>query len=95
MNKKSDQEPVPIPIDGVLDLHTFSPKDVGSVVQEYLRACEKKGILEVRIIHGKGKGILRRKVHAILERHPRVVSFRLDPGTSGWGATLVHLTHGG
>ena len=95
MNKKGDQEPVPIPIDGVLDLHTFSPKDVGSVVQEYLRACEKKGIFEVRIIHGKGKGILRRQVHAILEKHPRVVSFRLDPGMSGWGATLVHLTHGG
>ncbi len=94
MNKKRDQEPVSIPIEGVLDLHTFSPKDVFSVVQEYLAACEEKGIFEVRIIHGKGKGVLRRQVHAILEKHPRVVDFGLDPGTSGWGATVVRLTHG-
>jgi DNA-nicking Smr family endonuclease len=95
MNEKRGKGPVSIPIEGVLDLHTFSPKDVSSVVQEYLRACEKKGVFEVRIIHGKGKGVLRRRVHAILEKHPRVVDFGLDPGTSGWGATLVHLAHGG
>ena len=94
MNEKKGMGPVSIPIDGILDLHAFSPKDVSSVVQEYLRACRKKGIFEVRIIHGKGKGVLRRRVHAILEKHPRVVDFGLDPGTSGWGATLVHLAHG-
>jgi DNA-nicking Smr family endonuclease len=94
MNGKTGKGPVSIPIDGVLDLHAFSPKDVSSVVREYLRVCRKKGIFEVRIIHGKGKGVLRRRVHAILEKHPRVVDFGLDPGTSGWGATLVHLAHG-
>ncbi len=80
-----------IPIDGVLDLHTFSPRDAGSVVEEYLDACRKKGILDVRIIHGKGKGVLRRTVHATLQRHPLVLDFHLDPGPSGWGATIVRL----
>jgi len=89
-----DSEPVEIPIDGVLDLHAFSPKDVSSVVEEYLRACLEKGIYEVRIIHGKGKGVIRRMVHARLERHPDVIDFGLDPGSSGWGATVVGLRGG-
>ena len=80
-----------IPIDGILDLHMFSPKDAASVVTEYLTACHEKGILDVRIIHGKGKGVLRRTVHALLERHPQVEGFRLEPGSSSWGATLVRL----
>ena len=80
-----------LPIDGVLDLHTFHPRDAASVVDEYLRACLEQGIHEVRIIHGKGKGVLRRTVHALLERHPRVVDFRLDSGPAGWGATIVRL----
>jgi len=79
------------PIDGILDLHMFAPRDAVSVVKEYLRACREKGILEVRIIHGKGKGVLRRTVHAMLEEHPHVLDFRLDPGPSGWGATIVRL----
>jgi len=86
-----DPEPVEIPIDGILDLHTFAPGDVSSLVEEYLWACLKKGIYEVRIIHGKGKGILRRTVHARLEKHPNVIDFGLDSGPSGWGATVVHL----
>lgn len=80
-----------IPIDGILDLHTFSPKDAGSVVEEYLYVCHEKGILDVRIIHGKGKGVLRRTIHSLLERHPLVLGFRLDSGSSGWGATIVRL----
>jgi len=84
-------EVIEVPIDGILDLHTFSPGDVPSVVEEYIRACIEKGISEIRIIHGKGKGVLRRTVHAILERHPRVIRFGLDPGSSGWGSTLVEL----
>ena len=80
-----------IPIDGNLDLHTFSPRDAGSVVEEYLYVCHEKGILDVRIIHGKGRGVLRRTVHALLERHPLVLGFRLDSGPSGWGATIVRL----
>jgi dsDNA-specific endonuclease/ATPase MutS2 len=85
-------EPVQLPIDGVLDLHTFRPRDVGDLVPDYLEACREKGISQVRIIHGKGTGALRESVHAILKRHPRVLSFTLDhPQYGGWGATLVRL----
>lgn len=85
-------EPIQLPIDGVLDLHTFKPSEVKDLVTEYLAACQQKGIFEVRIIHGKGIGALRRTVHALLSRHPEVVSFTLDhPQFGGWGATLVHL----
>ena len=86
-----DTEPVHIPIDGVLDLHAFSPKEAASVVEEYLRVCLEKGIYDVRVIHGKGKGVLRRTVQTLLENHPMVLDFRLDSGPSGWGATLVWL----
>jgi len=86
-----DSDSVEIPIDGVLDLHTFAPRDVASVVDEYLWACVQKGILDVRIIHGKGKGVLRRTVHARLLKHPDVVQYQLDDGPSGWGVTLVRL----
>jgi DNA-nicking Smr family endonuclease len=85
------EEIVPIPIDGVLDLHAFSPKDAASVVEEYIRACLEQSIDEVRIIHGKGKGAIRRTVRALLERHPDVLDYRLDSGPSGWGATVVRL----
>jgi DNA-nicking Smr family endonuclease len=82
---------VHIPIDGVLDLHTFNPKEAASVVDAYLSACVDKDIYEVRIIHGKGKGVLRRTVHGLLENHPLVVEFMLDTGPSSWGTTIVHL----
>ena len=85
-------EPVEYPIDGILDLHHFDPKDVRELVPEYLRECQSCGILEVRIIHGKGIGELRRTVHALLERSELVESFRLDSqSASSWGATLVSL----
>ncbi len=86
-----DDDVIHIPIDGVLDLHTFNPKEVASVVEEYLSACLEKDIYEVRIIHGKGKGVLRRTVHALLENHPLVLEFKLDPGPSTWGSTIVRL----
>ena len=89
-------EPLQLPIDGVLDLHTFQPRQVKDLVLDYLAACQEKGIYQVRIIHGKGIGNLRRTVHAILARHPQVVSFSLDyPQYGGWGATLVRLRRPG
>ena len=91
--EKEDLDEIHLPIDGVLDLHMFAPKDAVSVVDEYFRACMDKGIYEVKIIHGKGKGVIRRTVHAFLEKHPLVLDFKLDSGPSGWGASIVHLKH--
>ena len=87
----TEDEPVKIPIDGTLDLHAFAPRDVPSVIEEYLYACLLNGICEVRIIHGKGKGVLRRIVHSKLESHPDVLDFGIDTGPSGWGATTARL----
>ena len=88
----TEDETVELPIDGILDLHPFRPRDVPSLVEEYLDACRERGILEVRIIHGKGIGALRETVHKVLERRPDVQRFRLDSrSASGWGATLVEL----
>jgi DNA-nicking Smr family endonuclease len=85
-------DPVPLPIDGTLDLHAFSPAEVGDLVPEWIEACRAAGLVELRIVHGKGTGALRRTVEAILARDPRVRAFRAageDGG--GWGATLVTL----
>ena len=85
-------DPIELPIDGVLDLHTFEPRAVKDLVPDYLAECQARGILQVRIIHGKGIGNLRRMVQAILQKHAEVVSFTLDhPQFGGWGATLVRL----
>jgi dsDNA-specific endonuclease/ATPase MutS2 len=87
-----NDDPIELPIEGVLDLHTFRPKDVKDIVPDYLDACREKGILEVRIIHGKGTGTLRQTVHSILSRLPQVASFALaHEQRGGWGATIVHL----
>jgi DNA-nicking Smr family endonuclease len=95
MNSNNKEEnyfdSVEIPIDGVLDLHMFAPKDATSVVDEYITECLEAGICEVKIIHGKGKGVLRRTVHSFLKGHPKVMSYSLDSGSSGWGATIAHL----
>jgi len=89
------EEPVPLPINGVLDLHTFQPREVKDLVPDYLAACRQRDILQVRIIHGKGTGQLRRTVHSILSKHPDVISFSLDyPQFGGWGATIVRLRPG-
>ena len=86
------EEPIPLPINGVLDLHGFKPAEVKSLVLEYLAVCREQGIFQLRIIHGKGIGNLRRTLHALLSKHPDVVSFTLDhPQLGGWGATLVFL----
>ena len=86
-----NNEPVHISINGVLDLHTFLPEEASDLVDEYIRACFEKKISEVKIIHGKGKGVLRRVVESALTRHPLVQSFKQDSGPSGWGATIAFL----
>ncbi|MCX4241442.1 Smr/MutS family protein [Paraliomyxa miuraensis] len=84
--------PLPMPVDGVLDLHSFSPKQVEPLVLETIEQHRRQGVLQLRIIHGKGIGNLRRTVHAILQRHPGVLSHRLGGhGAGSWGATLVEL----
>lgn len=81
-------EPVKLPIEDHIDLHSFLPEEVGSLVEEYLYQALLKGYREVRIIHGRGKGVQRAIVHSILERHPQVISFR---DASDLGATVVQL----
>lgn len=84
-------EPYEVPIDGTLDLHTYAPRDVKELVPAYIEACRERNILQLRIIHGKGTGTLRKMVHSILSRHPDVKSFGPDPGAGSWGATCVNL----
>lgn len=89
---ESSPEPVPLPITGELDLHTFRPSDLAELLPAYFAECLGRGIHEVRVIHGKGTGTLRTTVHALLQRSPDVLSFRLgDERTGSWGATLVTL----
>jgi DNA-nicking Smr family endonuclease len=86
------QSPVVIPINGVLDLHTFSPKDLPALLDDYIEACLEASIFDLRIIHGKGRGVLRERLRALLKKHPLVESFEQAPlGAGGWGATLVRL----
>lgn len=84
-------EPVDLPIDGTLDLHHFRPQDLGDLIPDYIEECLKKEIHSIRIIHGKGKGVLRRTVHSLLDRNPHVESYNLASDRSGWGATIVEL----
>jgi len=88
----TNDQTVEVPIDGVLDLHTFAPRDVSDVVATYLDECRVRGILTVRVIHGKGIGVQRRTVEGVLRKHAGVLSFRTaDAGAGGWGATVVEL----
>jgi len=88
----TDPTPVEIPIDGTLDLHYFQPRDVDGLVPSYLYECRDRGILQVRIIHGKGMGVLRERVHSILRKLSIVESFALaGESAGGWGATIVRL----
>jgi DNA-nicking Smr family endonuclease len=88
-------EPVVLPFEDVLDLHPFQPKDIPSVVEEFLETCRRAAILEVRLIHGKGAGIQRALVRSLLNKHPAVISFQAAPvEAGGWGATIVNLGAG-
>ena len=90
----SGEDAIDLPIDGILDLHTFRPAEVRSLLDEYIAQCRKRDILQIRVIHGKGTGALREMVHAHLANNPAVASFALA-GTDGggWGATIVTLKH--
>ena len=79
-----------VPIEDSLDLHAFAPRDVPSVVDEYIRAAHEAGLREVRLIHGRGIGVQRGIVQAALERHPLVEAFR-DAPESHLGATVARL----
>ncbi|MFP4667575.1 MAG: Smr/MutS family protein [Desulfobacterales bacterium] len=87
-----EEGPVRIPITGELDLHTFRPSEVEPLLEDYFEACLEKGIHTVRVIHGKGTGKLKKKVHSVLSRHRLVESFSSGPeNAGGWGATRVVL----
>ncbi|MGE0679854.1 MAG: Smr/MutS family protein [Candidatus Binatia bacterium] len=85
-------DPVVLPLEDVLDLHPFAPKEIRSVVEEYLLECCAAGWTTVRLIHGKGKGVQRESIRALLARLPYVQSFHDAPPEAGsWGATIVEL----
>jgi len=81
-----------MPIGDVLDLHTFNPKEVPDLLNDYFSECIEAGIFSVRIVHGKGRGVLKKRVHGLLKKNPMVESIRnAPPEAGGWGATLVEL----
>ncbi len=85
-------EPIKLPIEDVLDLHTFHPRDIPDLLEDYLSECIRADIFSVRIIHGKGKGIQKKRVQNLLGAIPFVESFKdAPPDAGGWGATLVEL----
>ena len=87
--------PVAIPLSGELDLHSFAPRDIPSLVEEYVRACREQGLFALRLVHGRGKGVQRAAVWRALRSHPDVESFRdAPPESGGWGATIVTLRRG-
>jgi len=86
------ERPLEIPLTGDLDLHPFSPREIPSVVEEYVRACREGGVLRLRLAHGRGKGVQRAVVRRVLASIPEVVSFSdAPPSAGGWGATVVLL----
>ena len=85
-------EPIQLPIDGVLDLHTFKPREIKDLVPDYLAACREKGILQVRIIHGHGTGALRKGIGTFLASHPLVERHSFETEERGGKAiTIVEL----
>jgi dsDNA-specific endonuclease/ATPase MutS2 len=93
MIPNSELDTVHIPIEDWIDLHTFSPKEILFLLEDYLLECQKRGFKEVRIIHGKGKGVQMKIVHSFLKKSPLVQSFKpAPPETGGWGATIAYLS---
>jgi DNA-nicking Smr family endonuclease len=92
MPDEPPEDPVALPITGELDLHTFRPDEIASLLDDYFAECRKRGLGRVRVVHGKGTGTLRTTVHAHLRRSPGVADFVQGNETSGgWGATIVTL----
>jgi DNA-nicking Smr family endonuclease len=92
MSDDPAERPIDLPIDGTLDLHTFSPREIGDLIPGYLDECRARGIDQVRIVHGKGTGALRRAVLALLRRLPGIREIRTaGEDAGGWGATIVLL----
>ncbi len=88
-------KPVTIPIEDVLDLHTFRPRDIPGLLEDYLQECVRAGFATVRIIHGKGTGFQKNRVRELLAQNPHVRAFKdAPPEAGGWGATIVELTLG-
>jgi dsDNA-specific endonuclease/ATPase MutS2 len=84
-----------IPIEDVIDLHTFRPADIPDLIENYIDECIRAGLTSVRIIHGKGMGLQKARVRELLRRNPRVLSFTEAPREAGgWGATIVALKKG-
>lgn len=85
-------DPVIVPINGTLDLHTFAVNELKNLMHDYIEACLEANIYDLRIIHGKGSGVMRARVRALLHKHPEVLKFQDAPADAGsWGATLVTL----
>ncbi len=95
MDKDDDslfEEPVKLPLEDWIDLHTFSPRDIPDLLESYLEECHKAGLKEVRIIHGKGIGVQRKIVQKFLQESPLIDSFfQAPPEAGGWGATIAIL----
>ncbi len=89
---QEDEGEVVLPIEDALDLHAFAPRDIPAVVNEYLEECARRGLREVRLIHGRGTGTQRAIVRSLLTGHPLALNFSdAPPDRGGWGATVVHL----
>lgn len=89
----NNDKPVHIEVNGVLDLHYFKPRDLSTLIDEYIRVCLENEIYSVRFIHGKGIGNIRRSVHSLLDRNPCVTGYQLADGSGGgWGATIANLS---
>lgn len=93
---ESDDEAVVVPIEDAIDLHPFAPREIPSVVESYLEAAHQAGFAEVRLIHGRGRGVQRARVQKLLASHPLVARFRDAPSErGGLGATVVWLRQRG
>ena len=94
MPTEEPNKPIPLPITGELDLHTFRPTEITSLLDAYFAECRQRGIHRVRVVHGKGTGTLRETVHTHLRRSSGIAGFAQGDETSGgWGATIVTLKH--